>query len=276
MKVGTLDFDDWKLGKETFEDFEIRYRKLLSKLQDAQALTREFSECSSNADSISFVSDNPQIGPKLREQFSFRIRTAKSDRNSRFYRDLGNKAYQHKKYLEALKLYNKSLICSLNGSQEIAVIYANRSAVFYAMKKYDECLKNLEAALNYNYPEKLKFKLIERYAKAKKAMGLFKEVLTLEQQWREAVEVGDIPEEKKLEISKVIDLLMKECRFQDDSLKEKFVRVTLIDEPIGESNENVPAMSNKLHVQWTEEMGRHVVAKEDIPPGLFVLGFFLD
>lgn len=67
---------------------------------------------------------------------------------------------------------------------------------------------------------------------------------------------------------------MKECEFDVDAMdldyKEKFYPPS-----INFRNKKIPNASKKLKIRFSPEMGRHIVAVEDIKPGYFTVLFFL-
>jgi len=68
-------------------------------------------------------------------------------------RNEGNVFFKQGKYFDALIKYNESLCLSKIGSVNIALAYANRSAVFMALKMYEKCLKNIQQAIDAGYPQ---------------------------------------------------------------------------------------------------------------------------
>ena len=83
----------------------------------------------------------------------------------------GNKYFVERDYTIALVYYNKALCCAVKGSEDVGVMYANRSAVALEMKSYDECLKNIELAREHNYPKQSLLKLKEREERCKKIIS---------------------------------------------------------------------------------------------------------
>ncbi|XP_070490712.1 SET and MYND domain-containing protein 4-like isoform X1 [Chironomus tepperi] len=65
----------------------------------------------------------------------------------------GNKLYSQRNFFDALVKYNESLCYAPEGSEAIGLAYANRSAVYFEMKMYEKCLKNIELAKLNGYPE---------------------------------------------------------------------------------------------------------------------------
>lgn len=78
------------------------------------------------------------------------------------YRNLGNDAFVRKKDIDALKYYIRSVASAPPNSPELALAYANRSAVLFRFGKYNSCLLDVNRALKNNYPDSLKPKLLER------------------------------------------------------------------------------------------------------------------
>ncbi|XP_062557082.1 SET and MYND domain-containing protein 4 [Armigeres subalbatus] len=79
-------------------------------------------------------------------------------------RKLGNEKFHPKirQYVKAVSYYNESIALSENGSESLAIAYANRSAVCYELKEYAACLVNIRLARENSYPEHLLFKLDNR------------------------------------------------------------------------------------------------------------------
>lgn len=66
----------------------------------------------------------------------------------------GNKCYIEKNFFDALVKYNESLCYAEKGSVTLGLAYANRSAVYYELKLFGKCLKNIQLARSNGYPNK--------------------------------------------------------------------------------------------------------------------------
>lgn len=86
------------------------------------------------------------------------------------YRKCGNGFIEEGDYKAAIEQYNKSLCFAENGTDAISLAYANRSYCFLELKMYDECLADIESAINANYPKKSMKKLELRKALCLKSM----------------------------------------------------------------------------------------------------------
>lgn len=77
----------------------------------------------------------------------------KSNQKSNLCRSEGNQFYANKSFFDALVKYNESLCFAEPGTENLGLAYANRSAVYFEMKLYGKCLRNVELARRNHYPE---------------------------------------------------------------------------------------------------------------------------
>lgn len=88
----------------------------------------------------------------------------KNDAVSLQKRQQGNALFTNRKWVEAIEKYNEGLCYAKPGSQTVSLAYANRSAVFFHLKQFDRCLKDIELAKKSGYPADLRQKLDKRKA----------------------------------------------------------------------------------------------------------------
>lgn len=93
--------------------------------------------------------------------------STKSNKIAALSRNLGNKYYSERNFFEALLKYNESLCHAPDSSESLSLAYANRSAVYFEMKIFDKCLKNIELAKLSGYPEKNLSTLLKRAEKCR-------------------------------------------------------------------------------------------------------------
>ncbi|KAL5286006.1 hypothetical protein ACFFRR_007601 [Megaselia abdita] len=99
------------------------------------------------------------------------MQDSKSNERAIALRNEGNKNFMARNYFEALQLYNKS-ICYSEDSKNIGIGYSNRSAVFFQLKMYKQCLENIEMSKKTkNFPENLLAKLNKREEDCKKFLS---------------------------------------------------------------------------------------------------------
>ncbi|KAF7995871.1 hypothetical protein HCN44_006978 [Aphidius gifuensis] len=93
---------------------------------------------------------------------------------SMIWREIGNKEYtsaKNKDYLsKSIEAYTKSIAFAPVGSKELSLAYANRSAVLFKARLYEDCLLDIERSLKAGYPDKLKTKLFLRQSLCFKAL----------------------------------------------------------------------------------------------------------
>ena len=103
-------------------------------------------------------------------------------------RNLGNQVYQKNRLSEALEYYSQSICLAPHplppntylshpqdqeetfSYEELALGYANRSAVLFQMKEYELCIRDITRAFNYSYPNNLMYKLFERKSRCQRAL----------------------------------------------------------------------------------------------------------
>lgn len=107
---------------------------------------------------------------RLNEYYSFieshhqESTCVKSDGESEKKRCEGNEYFRERDWAAALEKYNESLCHAPPESRNISLAYGNRSACFFALKRYDECLIDIQLAKAAGYPANLMTKLDKREA----------------------------------------------------------------------------------------------------------------
>lgn len=96
------------------------------------------------------------------EMFPKLVKEKKSEQISMEYRDEGNKFYRIESYWAALESYNKALLYAPRKTQEMILAYSNRSALFFKIKAFSACLKDIETCFNLGCSDELTDKLIRR------------------------------------------------------------------------------------------------------------------
>lgn len=86
-------------------------------------------------------------------------------------REQGKILFAQGKYIEAMNQFSTGLSAAKNGTSEVGMAFANRSACFLRLNMLDECLFDIEMAKKSNYPKDLIPKLDERAAKCKNLMN---------------------------------------------------------------------------------------------------------
>lgn len=99
---------------------------------------------------------------KKESEMKFMTSVAKSTTWTQEDRKYGNDLFASGHFDEAISIYNCALRTAPNGSEDLGLAYANRSACFFKMKEYALCLGDIELAKANNYPVRLMPKLAHR------------------------------------------------------------------------------------------------------------------
>ncbi|CAG9864473.1 unnamed protein product [Phyllotreta striolata] len=208
----------------------------------------------------------------LENQFKDKI--VKDDRLSLYYRKEGNKCYAQKNLLKSLEFYTKSLCTATPGSKEYGLALANRSAVSFEMKEYENCLKDIDLCFNTYYPVDLKPKIYFRKADCFFETGQtenFEKCINEIQRFLSITLVHDRDKHmEKLKQIKKAKIKNKAVEVQRDNFSD------FPDFPEGE-NGNFAFASSKIKMSYDKSKGRHVVATNPIKKGevLFIEKAFI-
>ncbi|CAL4112866.1 unnamed protein product, partial [Meganyctiphanes norvegica] len=227
----------------------------------------------------------------------------KSKAHSENLRKQGNKFYQKKNFQQALDEYNKSIIVAphpviTKGEysaelpevledldmvmyKELALGYANRSAVLYELKQYKKSIADIDSALKFGYPQAQHHKLAERKAKCLIALKKHKEAKSLLEKTIATLS-SLITEDTKKSLEKLEadchcdDQLTSDGIYKDQpqrklsslSNDELLFAFTNPSPPIlKEVNPKIPVFSSALDLSYSKSRGRSVIATRDIKPG---------
>lgn len=126
----------------------------------------------SNSDEICYINllSKAEQNQLKTSATAFENTTNKNDGKSKELRVRGNQHFSAKNWDTAMEFYNQSLRYAIDGSENISLAYANRSACFLEKTKYDQCLADIELAKKANYPQRLMQKLKEREEKCLKSI----------------------------------------------------------------------------------------------------------
>ncbi|XP_058448675.1 SET and MYND domain-containing protein 4-like [Malaya genurostris] len=128
----------------------------------AEQVTKGLKVCRTDSETIAYVRQLLDDSGLL-QQIQF-IVDEKNETKAIECRKRGNENFHPriKKYIAAIECYNESIALSNGGSKNLAIAYANRSAVCFELKEYNACLENIRLVLQNPYPERLIPKLLQR------------------------------------------------------------------------------------------------------------------
>ena len=185
------------------------------------------------------------------------------------YKDEGNTKFLHAKtslqFLETLKLYTQSIAFALNNSKELALAYANRSAILIRFGKYKDCLADINRALNLNYPNNLKSKVFLRKAECLLALGSPETKKAHESALKWLKEISN--ETNKLKMKKKLDTFFDIDRKFDIVEDEELFSV----EWDYTDDTEIPCALDGLVIKYNTKFGRHVIATRDFAAGEIII-----
>ncbi|RLU24101.1 hypothetical protein DMN91_004310 [Ooceraea biroi] len=202
----------------------------------------------------------------------------KSAKESEKLREEGNKvfvkgAFNNITCVDALKLYAKAVAFAPYPSEQLALAYANRSAVLFQLGLHTECIQDIDRALALNYPDNLRAKLYIRKTECLIILGnrSVEDVLEEARHWLDKMSLNDSSREKLR--TKVQVLRRKTLQTESSTQNIRVQRRTGSAEneaplpTIASCNNEVPCASDAVAIKYDKRYGRHVVATRNIRPG---------
>jgi len=186
-------------------------------------------------------------------------------------RNAGNQSFQKKKDQEALNLYSEAVftsdVATEEGKKDCSLALANRSAVWIKMKKYEECLDDINAAVYFKYPDNMLYKLIDRKAKCQAALGLIEDARTSYNRVILLLKQSNLDKDKQETWSKDIASELKKL-----DKETSVARASKEDQPLmAKTNPLIPQFSDAVELSYNPLVGRHGTATRDIMPGEVVM-----
>ncbi|KAM9320296.1 SET and MYND domain-containing protein 4 [Gastrophryne carolinensis] len=158
-----------------------------------------------------------------------------------FYKEEGNKRFGRKQYTAAAVLYSKAISHASPGTEEMAICFANRSAVLFHLGHYSVCLEDIDRAEEHGYPERLKRKILQRHAECLQKLKQSSSSSTPR--------------------TRSINLMDATGEPAADAVCDKLQELNL------NKNLQLTNASSSLNIQFSTSKGRHLVASEDISQG---------
>jgi len=207
---------------------------------------------------------------------------------SKQMRDAGNSAFTSMDDELALQCYNEALLAAPadpwdGQGEDMALAFANRSALYMRQGKIKECLKDTSLAIKCGYPKHLKYKVYQRQAKCLCDLGNFKEA---KMNFREALNFlnsSKINKEQKNNLENEMQAAVDAIQIKDDLETALLVTdsgpetKTIVVESKPEAIPNIlrnpkfPALHKSVTIKYDSRRGRHAVATDDIKCGTYLL-----
>ena len=130
----------------------------------------KFDACDDLESQLVMFHGKEEICKFVREHLDICVDDKHDDLANRL-KDEGNQHFLKSSDSLALSKYNEALFYASKSSSTLSLVLANRSAVFYKLGKFEHCVKDIQMALMWNYPIKMKYKVLERRAKCYYHLG---------------------------------------------------------------------------------------------------------
>lgn len=238
--------------------FEYQNKKTAGKLKEAMDEFKKLNSDESRA----------KIALEILEKFKRANVTcmSKDKLKSIEFRNDGNKLISHKdqpdKLILAWELYSKSIAFGENFSEVLALAYANRSYTLFCLSKYTECIEDIDRALQLNYPEHLKAKLICRKAESLLELGnpTVSNSCTEAIQWLEKMSLDG-------KNRTVLETKINAINSASKNIQPSKIVRQQKSLPSYEVNPKIPCASNALAIKYNEKYGKHVVTTRNVRVG---------
>ncbi|XP_044020554.1 SET and MYND domain-containing protein 4-like isoform X4 [Aphidius gifuensis] len=180
------------------------------------------------------------------------------------WRTIGNNLYvkNNDSLSKSIEAYTKSIAFAPVGSSELSLAYANRSAVLFKARLYQDCLLDIERALKSGYPDKLKTKLFLRQSLCFKAL---KPTSGLEPCISMANAMQWLPNLKK--INPKYDIIKEYPKLIDQLEKPR--DIIKFSPQIKKKNSIIAGGSDAIKLKKNNDK-QHIVATRDIKSGEFI------
>lgn len=169
---------------------------------------------------------------------------------------------------------------TINGEYVLAL--GNRSACLLQLKRYEECLRDIDIALARGYPSGLRYKLLDRRARALIETSRFVEAVdTLQSLLDEALPASRLEDDKRAAVARGTE---KKLNFCTSAMVSTSASSSLTSPPpssastsleppavSGSKNGRFPGASDALDIRYDPDMGRHGVVTRDIAVGEVLL-----
>ena len=239
----------------------------LQKNNEWDSWLEHFLESNTDADRITAVYNLPFLDEIITIDMP---ESSKCPDDSTEMREMGNDEFKQKNYSEAFEYYTQSVLKAPAGSEELALGYANRSAVTKEEKKYELCLKDIDLALSHGYPAKLKHKILERQGRCYYELGLYENAAQSFEKAIFKLAKSKLKKEEMEAREKKLNTLLEYCQNKTNTT-EKVLKGSTYTDPIPEITEikskQFPCASDSFSLKYTKERGRYPIALANIKVG---------
>jgi tetratricopeptide (TPR) repeat protein len=251
--------------------------KTSGKLED---LSADFAKLTTDEERAKFVLDLDIVNETMQIEANF---SGKSFEEAKNLRESGNQSFQKKYYYNALQHYNNCIrkvplglaTDSPEGKKELALAYGNRSAVLCYLKNYEECLVDIDLALECGFPEELHFKLYDRQGMCYQELKKKAEAIASFKKASVSLQQSKLDESKKLNWENDIKTQVEACqKLLAEKPKSKGAQKNVYQKPkvpvlppSQSKNDKFPYASSVFDLKDSADQGRSAVVNKDVRVG---------
>ncbi|GFY39882.1 SET and MYND domain-containing protein 4 [Trichonephila inaurata madagascariensis] len=254
---------------------------ITNRVKKTKTLTR-FSKLKNNEDRIEYCLRDDFIRSKVQQWLNIMC----SSRHKKYWekaselRAEGNLCFQEKKYSRAVEFYTQSILAAPfpksedAGShvEELSLGFGNRSAALFHLLKNEECLKDIDKAIEYDYPRDLRFKLLQR--KGQCLMKLNQPALALEafQESLKLLEEARLDSRRIARQQKEVEALIKTTEEMEKPNEDETDQQSHILALSYGPHPSIDSASSSIDIKYDKSKGRYIIANRTITAGdtLFV------
>lgn len=223
---------------------------------------------------------------------------SKSAEESNQRRQQGNEVFKAKDYYKALVFYNQSVIyapyskycenriClisstsansifdliqinigSLLEKSTLSLALANRSAVLVHLKEYNLAVRDIQLALQSNYPDNQRYKLYDRLGYCHQQLGDPIKARVAYSVALDCLEQSDLTPDAVENWRRTLDKSLAKLPASNKTATSNGVETIKPPQLLGGASLEFPNASRTLSMESDENSGRYYVAAEDIKPG---------
>ncbi len=250
----------------------------LARSKQLNILTTSFQKCRSDAERVAFVLKTEAICSFLNNR-RYEGPSPKSDSLSEKFRTEGNNYFKRKNFGIALCSYTESVFhasCSGGNTVNLSLAFANRSAVLFQVDDFQGCLSDAKEALALQYPDRLRYKLLDRLGRAQLKLGYKDSAKASFELALSSIELNtDINPLRRSEITSELFRLTKISSGEDGKRKDapnsnpSFHKLPEIEQC--DINPRFPCARSSFDVKYDSYLGRCAIATRDIHAGELIL-----
>ncbi|CAH2068307.1 unnamed protein product, partial [Iphiclides podalirius] len=263
---------------DTGEFFKKFHETINNSLDDVSR--NNFANLESNSKRVSYLCNLPAIKAydlsvdieKCQTGGDFPVR--KDMEKARQLKDDGNKAVQKGDWAKALQFYSQGMVfVPQKETEELSILYANRSAALNHLEQYEETLADIKRCLSLGYPRHLRYKVYERKAQTLLVLKRNQEAITAFQDTISALdEANSLNKEKRQKMRTdaklMLEILNKGLTLAGNPKDPEPLNKTPPRPKLpGKNNPQYPAASEAVHIDYDEVRGRFATATRDVRAG---------